>query len=116
NGVGIAVTEAGGPSTGIRFANTGNWTPEIVVVFRFPNGHSGFGHGDVCQGEQARELNGAQSPLVGNLHRNLVVESRRRAQAWGAIISPESADECLLFRALRGRNDPVAAQVFRLVV
>src|SRR5207244_9527733 len=112
NGVGIAVTEAGGPSTGIRFANTGNWTPEIVVVFRFPNGHSGIGHGDVCQGEQARKLNGAHSSLVGNLHRDLIVQSRRRAQAWGTIVSPENADECLLFRALVWRNAPIATDVF----
>ena len=101
-----------GPSR-IRFANAGNRTPEIVVVFRFPNGHSGIGHADVYQGEQARELNGAQSSLIGNLHRDLIVEPRRRAQAWGAIIGPESADKCLFFRALRRRG---ATQVFHFVV
>src|SRR5439155_7167400 len=82
----------------------------------FPNGHSGIGHADVYQGKQARELNAAQSPLVRNLHRKLIVQSRRRAQARGSVISPESADECLLFSALRGCNDPVAAQVFHFVV
>ena len=86
------------------------------MVFRFPNGHAGIGHGDVYQGQQARELNGAQSSLVGNLHRDLIVEPRRRAQAWRAIVRPESADERLLFRALRGRNDSIATQVFHFVV
>ena len=115
NRVGIAIAKPGGTSARIRFANTKNRTPEIIVVFRFPNRHCGIGHGDVYQCQQARELNGAQSPLVGNLHRDLIVESRRRAETWGAIIRPESADERLLFRALRA-YDSVATQVFHLVV
>ena len=86
------------------------------MVFRFPDGHSSIGHGDICQRQQARELNRAQSPLVGDLHRDLVVESRRRAQARRAIISPESADERLLFRTLRRGKDSIATQVFRFVV
>ena len=68
---------------------------------------------DVYQGQQARELNGAQSSLISNLYRDLVVEPRRRAQAWCAIIGPENADKRLLFRPLRPRG---ATQVFHFVV
>src|SRR5262249_58556400 len=42
--------------------------------------------------------------------------SWRGAQAWGGIICPESADERLLFRALRGRNDRIAAYAFHFIV
>src|SRR5206468_6640489 len=70
-------------------------------------------HSDVYQGQQTRELNGAESSLVSNLYRDLIVEPRGRAEAWGAIVSPESADERLLFGAHRRRD---ATQVFRLVV
>ena len=83
------------------------------MVFRFPNRHSGIGHGDVYQGQQARELNGAQSSLISNLHRDLVVEPRRCAEAWRAIIGPENADKRLFFRPLRPRG---ATQVFHFVV
>ena len=102
-----------GPVPGSDSRMPSNRTPEIVMVFRFPNGHCGIGHGDVYQGEQARELNGAQSSLVSNLHRDLIVEPRRCAQAWRAIIGPENADKCLFFRALRPRG---ATQVFHFVV
>ena len=83
------------------------------MVFRFPNRHSGIGHGDVYQCQQARELNGAQSSLISNLHRDLVVEPRRCAEAWRAIIGPENADKRLFFRPLRPRG---ATQVFHFVV
>ena len=105
-----------GPRAPIGFTNAGDWAPEIIMVFRFPNGRSGVRHGNVYQGQQARELNAVQSSLVGNLYRNLIIEPWRRAQAWRAIIRPESADKCLLFRALRGRIQPIATKVFCLVV
>ena len=54
--------------------------------------------------------------LVGDVNRDLIVESRRCAKAWCSIIRPERADECLLGRALRGRNNSVAAEIFRFVV
>src|SRR4029077_3451084 len=113
NRVGIAIAKPSGTSTRIRFANTKNRTPEIIMVFRFPNRHSGIGHGDVYQCQQARELNGAQSSLISNLYRDLVVEPRRCAQAWSAIIGPENADKRLFFRPLRPRG---ATQVFHFVV
>src|SRR4029077_3239420 len=113
NRVGIAIAKPGGTSTRIRFANTKNRTPEIIMVFRFPNRHSGIGHGDVYQCQQAREFNGAQSSLISNLYRDLVVQPRRCAQAWSAIIGPENADKRLFFRPLRPRG---ATQVFHFVV
>src|SRR5439155_21258579 len=57
----------------------------LPILFRFPNGHSGIGHGDVCQGEQARKLNGAHSSLVGNLHRDLDRKSTRLNSSHVAI-------------------------------
>ena len=54
--------------------------------------------------------------LVGDVNRDLIVESRRGAKAWCSIIRPERADECLLGRALRRRSNPVATKILGFVI
>src|SRR5205814_5244707 len=92
NRVRIAVPPMGGPRAPIRFSNASNRAPEVVMIFGFPNRHRSVPHRDVYQGQQTRKLNGGETSLVGNLDRELIVESRRRAQAWRGIVGPESPD------------------------
>src|SRR5437763_2472253 len=92
NRVRIALPPMRGSRARIRFPNAGNRAPEVVMIFGFPNRHGSVPHRDVYQGQQARKLYGGETSLVGNLNRELIVESRRRAQAWRGIVSPESPD------------------------
>ncbi len=66
--------------------------------------------------KQASQLDRSEFCLVGNLDSNLIVESRRRAEAGSSIVCPKGADKCLLGRALRRRRNPVATEIFRFVI
>ena len=63
----------------IGLADSCNGAPELVVVLRLPNSDASLGHCGVDQRQQSRELDHVRVHLVGDLHRDLVVEAWRRA-------------------------------------
>src|SRR5205807_2702146 len=101
----IAVAESGRSGAHIRFADSANRSPEIIIELRFPNRHSSVSHGGVGEREQSRELERAEMHLIGNVNDDLVVEPRRRAKTRGSVVSPENSDETLIGRARGGRVD-----------
>src|SRR5205807_1744229 len=112
----IAVAETGRAGAGIGFANARNRPPEIVVIFRFPNGYRGIGHCDIDQGEQTSQLHGAELGLIRNMDGYLIVESRRCAKTWRSVIRPKGADECLLRSSLRSGMNAIATKILRFII
>src|SRR5712692_4783396 len=112
---GIAIASAGRTGSLVGLADASDRAPELVVVLRLPDGDTGVGHGHVHQRQEPRELDDIRAHLVGDLRCDLVVEPRRRAQAWRPIIGPVSADLGLFRGALRRCDDTVAAQAIDLV-
>src|SRR4029077_5269970 len=100
----------------VGFANPSYRSPKVVMIFRFPDTHGSVGHGHTDQRKQARQLNGAEFCLVGNVNGNLIIESRRRTQARRSIVCPKGADKGLLGRALRRGGNAVATKSFRFVI
>src|ERR1700681_3696445 len=93
----------------IGLADAGNRPPILVEVLRLPDGDAGVGHCRVDQRQQAGELENVRALLVGDLHRDLVIEARRRAKARRAVVGPESADLGLLDGTTGGGDDAIAA-------
>ena len=112
----VAIARAGRTSARIGFTYPGNGSPEIIMVFRFPRAHPGFGHRDIHQRQQPGELNRLESGPVSDLNRDLVVKSRWGAKARSSVVGPEYADERLLGGSLRRRDNPVAAEILDLIV
>ena len=112
----IAVAAAGRSGAGVRFADRGNGSPKIVMVFGFPNGDRGIGHGYVDQREQAGEFYWTEVRLVSDVDTNLIIEAWRCAKTWRSIIGPEYTDKCLLGRALRRCDSAITAEIFHFVV
>ena len=112
----IAIAGASRPGARVRLPDAGDRTPHSVVIFRLPDGDSGVGHGHVHQGQQPRQLDAIGSHLVGEVHRDLIIQSRWRAQARRTVVRPEDARVRLVGGALGGRDDPISAQAFRFVV
>src|SRR5205085_3890490 len=54
--------------------------------------------------------------LIGDMHRDLIVEPRRRAQAWGSVVRPKSTDLGFFGRAIACRNHPITAEGFDLII
>src|SRR5947209_14133020 len=88
------------------------------MKFGIPHRDTGVGHGDVDQRQQARELGrpSGRSHLIGDVHRDLVVKTRRRTQTWGSVVSPEGPRLGLISAPHRGRCNSIAAHGLRLVV
>jgi hypothetical protein len=71
--------------------------------------------GDIRQRQQARQADGARPLLLRDRHGDLVIQARRRAQARGAIVGPEDANECLILGSLRRGIHAVAAEALHFV-
>ena len=106
----IAIARKRQRRVGIGLADSGDRPPELVVVLRLPDRDAGVGHRRVDQRQQAGERDDVRVHLVGDLHRDLVVEARRRAQARRPVVGPEDSDLGLLRGAARRRHDAVAAE------
>src|SRR5581483_1292763 len=92
----IAVPDAGRAGSLVGFADAG----------------ARVGERDVHQRHQPRELHSRRTHLLSDLHRDLVVEPRRRAQARCSIVGPVESDLRLFRRAGARRYDAVAAERF----
>src|SRR5262245_31307852 len=101
---------------GVAGADGRDGAPKVASVLGAPNGDAGVGHGDIQQSEQTRVLHFRVALLNGNHLCDLVVEPRRHAEAWAAVITPENADGGLLRGASCLRMDAVAAKRHDLVV
>ena len=109
----IAIAKTSWAGAEIRFADSADRSPKIVIVFRFPNRHRGVCHGGVGEGKEPRELRRAEMHLISEVNDDLIVEARRGAEARGSIVSPENSDETLLRSARTWRVDAITAQSFR---
>src|SRR4029077_8224246 len=110
-GGGIAVTKLRWSGSGIGFADASHRPPILIKVFRLPNLDAGVGHGYVHQSQQPRQFSGVRAcaHLIGDMHGDLVVQTRRRAEARCSIVGPEDAD-LSLFGCSRCRGyDTIAA-------
>src|SRR5260370_34948098 len=50
--------------------------------------------------------------LISDVNDDLIVEPRRRAQAWGSIVSPENSNQTLFGRSRRRCENSVASDLF----
>src|SRR5581483_5391377 len=112
----IAVPDAGRAGSLVGFADAGDRAPKIVIVLRFPDRGARVGERDVHQRHQPRELHSRRTHLLSDLHRDLVVEPRRRAQARCSIVGPVESDLRLFRRAGARRYDAVAAERFYFLI
>src|SRR6266508_710671 len=111
----IAVADSARASPLVGLTDTGNRTPELVVVLGLPDGDAGVGHRYVHKRQKARQLDLIRANLISDFHCDLVVQLRRRAQAGSAVIGPVDTDLGLFLRARRGRNDAIAAALLHLI-
>src|SRR5207237_7984385 len=112
----LAARRGGASSATHRFADTGNRSPKIIVVFPFPHRDSSIGHSDIDQCEQPSQLQRAQFGLVSDVNSDLVVQAGRSTEAWCSVIRPEGPNEGLFGRALRCRGSAIASKFFYFVV
>src|SRR5205814_6784473 len=104
----VAVAESSRSGAEIRLADAADWSPEIVIILTFPNRHAGIGHGGVREGEKPGQIGGAEMHLISDVNGDLIVEARRRAQAWCSVVGPENSDKAL-FWCSRGRCENTVA-------
>lgn len=82
----------GRPRADIGLANPRDRPPKLVVILRLPGGGAGITHREIDERLQPRPIDDARETRRRNLHRDLVIEPRRRAQARRAVVRPEDPD------------------------
>lgn len=115
DGGGIAVAEAGGAGSRVRFTDAGDGAPKLVLVLLIPAGNACIGQCHINEGQEARKLHDIGLHLLGNLHRDLVVHPRRRSETGGSVIGPVDTCYCLVFRSFRRRDYAVAAETLYFI-
>src|SRR5688572_480911 len=113
--IGIAVAGPGRSGARIRFAEAADRPPQIVEELRFPDRNTGIGLRDVYQGQEPRQADSVRTLLLGNHHRDLIVETRRRAQARHAVVGPEETGESLILGPFGRRGNAVAAETLNFI-